>query len=124
MTESQRVSSIKAGLQTIWADAIKNAFEVSSPNMLVLMNLSSSTLERRRKSAQPLDLVASERLDRIASVALMAEGVFEDQEAAARWMSSSNVALGGDAPVMLCETELGARQVRRVLNALEWGGVV
>ncbi len=89
-----------------------------------LLNLSLSTYERRKKDEKPLDSVASERLDRLASVAILAEEVFEDKEEAAQWLAAPNEALGGNSPVMLCETEIGAKQVRRVLNALEWGGVV
>ena len=55
---------------------------------------------------------------------MLAEDVFEDKEAASTWMSTPNDSLGGVTPLSLCETELGARQVRRVLNAIEWGGAV
>ncbi|WP_338010181.1 MbcA/ParS/Xre antitoxin family protein [Pseudomonas sp. GM21] len=41
---------------------------------------------------------------------------------ATHWMSTPNKAFGGTAPIMLCETEIGAKQVRRVLQSLEWGG--
>ena len=37
-------------------------------------------------------------------------------------MSKPNKSLGTSAPIMLCETEIGAKQVHRVLQALEWGG--
>lgn len=72
--------------------------------------------------SKKLDSVASERLDRIAAVYALGEDVFESREAAAQWMSKPNKALGGDTPIMLCATEIGAKQVRRVLQALEWGG--
>ena len=68
--------------------------------------------------------MASERLDRIAEITHQAVAVFESEEQAVAWMSRPNDALGVMTPVMLCQTEIGARQVRRVLAALEWGGVV
>jgi hypothetical protein len=61
--------------------------------------------------------------DRIASVCHLAEEVFESKESAASWMSRPNKTLGGSTPIILCETEIGAKQVRRVLQALESGGV-
>jgi len=61
-------------------------------------------------------------LDRIATVSQVAEAIFETPVTAANWMSAPNKALGGTAPIMLCETEIGAKQVRRILQALEWGG--
>ncbi|TAL90222.1 MAG: DUF2384 domain-containing protein [Candidimonas sp.] len=54
----------------------------------------------------------------------LAEAVFESRGVALRWMTSPNETLGDIAPAMLCRTAVGARQVRRVLNSLEWGGVV
>lgn len=75
------------------------------------------------RNIQALDSVASERMDRIASVSHQAEKVFEDRNAAAQWMSRPNQALDGKKPILLCETEIGAKQVRRVLHALEAGGV-
>lgn len=33
-----------------------------------------------------------------------------------------NKGLSGIAPIMLCETEIGAKEVRCVLLRLEWGG--
>ncbi|CAM5286868.1 Antitoxin OS=Stutzerimonas stutzeri OX=316 GN=UIB01_09545 PE=4 SV=1 [Stutzerimonas stutzeri] len=55
---------------------------------------------------------------------MLAEDVFEDKEAAIVWMSTPNDALGGVTPLSLCGTELGARQLRRVLHAIEWGSAV
>ncbi|MEE8876043.1 MbcA/ParS/Xre antitoxin family protein [Pseudomonas helleri] len=50
--------------------------------------------------------------------------VFESRETVAIWIPVPNAACGHSAPVLLCVTEIGAQQVSRVLNALEWGGVV
>lgn len=123
MSESERIKSIKAGFSVDVADAAKQTFQMTSQGLGELLNLSVATYERRRRDSKPLDTVASERLDRIATVALLAEEVFEGKQAASEWMSSPNTALGGSIPVMHCETEIGAQQVRRILHALEWGGV-
>ena len=61
----------------------------------------------------------SERLHRVAAVLCLAEEVFESSQAAAQWMEQPNKALGGRTPTMLCETETGAIQVRRILQALQ-----
>lgn len=123
MSELQRIASIKDGFSADVADSVKQAFQMTNQSMATLLNVSVATYERRLRDAKPLDAAASERLDRIAAVAMLAEGVFEDEKAAARWMSAPNAALGGKSPVMHCETAIGAQQVRRILNALEWGGV-
>lgn len=123
MSESDRIKKIKAGFSVDVADAAKQTFQMTSPRLAELLNLSVATYERRRRDSKPLDAAASERLDRIATVALLAEEMFENKQAASEWMSSSHPALAGSTPVMHCETAIGAQQVRRILHALEWGGV-
>lgn len=61
---------------------------------------------------------------RIEVVNKLALTVFESEKIALEWMATPNEALGGNTPLMQCKSEVGARQVRRVLNALEYGGVV
>lgn len=122
LKDSERLEQIKEGFPAGLVPAFRLTFNLQERNVEILMNASISTLERRRREHKKLDSVASERLDRIAAVWALAEDVFESREAAAQWMSKPNKALGSDAPIMLCETEIGAKQVRRVLQALEWGG--
>lgn len=124
LKESERLLQIKEGFSAYLVQAIRVTFDLQERSLATLLNASISTLERRMREQKPLDSVASERLDRIAAVAHLAEEVFESREAAAQWMSKPNKALGGSTPIMLCETEIGAKQVRRVLQALEWGGAV
>lgn len=123
MSESDRIKRIKAGFSIDVADAAKQTFRMTTQGLGQLLNVSVATYERRRRDSRPLDAAASERLDRIAEVALLAEEVFEDKQAASEWMSSPNKALAGGTPVMHCDTAIGAQQVRRILHALEWGGV-
>lgn len=122
-TEGQRIEVIREGLDSAWLVAISKTFRLTRPALSSIVHLSASTLDRRLKDRSQLDSIASERLDRIAQVAVLAESVFEDEQVAADWMAANNDALGGKTPLSLCDTELGARQVRRVLHAIEWGGV-
>jgi len=122
LKDSERLRQIKEGFSAHLFQAVQVTFDLQERSLETLLNASISTLERRRREQKPLDPVASERLDRIATVSNLAEEVFESREAAANWMSKPNKALDGSTPIMLCETEIGAKQVRRVLQALEWGG--
>lgn len=122
LTEFERLLQIKTGLPADLAPALRSAFGLHERDLGTLLSASISTLERLRREHRNLDPVASERLDRIATVSHLAEKIFETQASATRWMSAPNKALGGLAPIMLCETEIGAKQVRRVLQALMSGG--
>ncbi|VVN46301.1 antitoxin Xre/MbcA/ParS toxin-binding domain-containing protein [Pseudomonas fluorescens] len=123
LKDSDRLRQIEEGLSAYLLQAVRETFDLQERSLKTLFNVSISNLERCGREKKPLDPVASERLDRIAAVSHLVGVVFESREAAARWMSRSNEALGGGPPIMLCKTESGANQVRRVLQALEWGGV-
>ncbi|MHC8381903.1 type II RES/Xre toxin-antitoxin system antitoxin [Pseudomonas sp. LB3P14] len=122
LTDSERLQQIKVGFPADLIQALRLAFDLQDRHLETLLHASISTLERRRREQKNLDPVASERLDRVASVSHLTEGVFDNPVRAVQWMSMPNKALGGIAPIMLCETEIGAKQVRRILQTLEWGG--
>jgi len=120
--ESERLQQIKIGVSPELVDAMRATFGLSDTHLATLLNMSLSTLKRRKLQPNTLDSVASERLDRIALIGQLALEVFESREAATHWMSVPNRSLGHSIPLVLCSTGLGAIQVRRVLHALEWGG--
>lgn len=122
-SEQERIAKISLGYPADYLVTIRAALALTASLAEQLFNVSQSTLLRRLKDRQRLSPVTSERLDRLASVANLAHEVFEDRDRALSWLSSPNLALGNQPPIMLCETEIGANQVRRVLHALEWGGV-
>lgn len=122
-SEQERIARISQGYPANHLVTIRSALTLTASLAEQLFSVSQSTLLRRLKGRQRLSSVTSERLDRLASVANLAHEVFEDRDRALSWLSTPNVALGNQQPVMLCETEIGANQVRRILHALEWGGV-
>ena len=124
LTDAERLQQIRVGYPADLIQVLRLAFDLHDRQLETLLNASMSTLERRRRVQKNLDPVASERLDRIATLSHVAEAIFETRVSAAHWMSTPNKALGGTAPIMLCETEIGTKQVCRVLQALEWGGSV
>lgn len=121
--ETERLAYMRTGFPPGWVKAVRNAFHLSNSQLEALLSSSVSTLERRQRQHRPLDLVGSERLDRVAALAVRAAEVLDDQHAAQRWMMSPNRALDDQIPIALCMTEIGGAQANRVLAALEHGGV-
>lgn len=119
-----RIRHLQSGLNPAVSQSLRETFGLTKLGLEVLLDISSSTLERRKKAGKPLDLTTSEKLDRIAEVSHLAHAVFDDRAKAVEWMKKSNASLGDEAPIMLCRTELGAKQVRRVLHAMDWSGAV
>jgi putative toxin-antitoxin system antitoxin component (TIGR02293 family) len=56
-----------------------------------------------------------------ARVAARVAEVLGSEEKASRWLMTPNRALGGEPPIALLETDLGARQVEDVLGRIEHG---
>jgi len=77
-----------------------------------------ATLHRRKGR---LSLEESERLERMARVTAFAEQVWEDEDLAREFLNGAQPQLGGQTPLDLLRTELGARQVEELLMKLEYG---
>lgn len=122
LKDSERLMQIKKGFAADLFQTVRIAFDLQERSFATLFNVSVSKLRRYRREQKPLDSIASERLDRIFSVGHLAQEVFGSREAAGNWLSKPIKSLGTNVPIMLCETEIGAKQVRRVLQSLAWGG--
>lgn len=65
----------------------------------------------------------SSEKERISIIMAEAERVLGDAEKAKRWLNQKNLALGSTPTAMLV-TEAGTNEVRKVLNAIAYGGIV
>jgi putative toxin-antitoxin system antitoxin component (TIGR02293 family) len=75
----------------------------------------------RRKERHSFSPEESDRLYRLARVTLMAIQVLGTQEKAKQWLERPNRALGGETPLHLLDTDIGARQVEAVLGRIDYG---
>jgi putative toxin-antitoxin system antitoxin component (TIGR02293 family) len=79
------------------------------------------TLARRKEQGR-LRSDESDRLLRAARLLALAFQLFEGDAAAARgWLTSPQVALGGETPFEFAVTEFGAREVEALIGRLEHG---
>jgi putative toxin-antitoxin system antitoxin component (TIGR02293 family) len=77
-----------------------------------------ATWKRRNKR---LSVDESERTERLARVLAAAEYVWDDREQAREWMGKPHPELGGQRPLDVARTELGARRVENLLEKLFFG---
>jgi putative toxin-antitoxin system antitoxin component (TIGR02293 family) len=77
-----------------------------------------STLQRREEEGR-LRPAESERLERIARLATLAEQVWESAEEAQRFLISPHPQLENQSPIDLAATDLGTRRVENLLWKLE-----
>jgi putative toxin-antitoxin system antitoxin component (TIGR02293 family) len=73
---------------------------------------------------RPLNQVETERLVRLADITRLAVTAFGDSTAATKWLLAPNIALAGESPLAMAATDIGAREVRRVISAVTYGGAL
>jgi len=83
LNESERLLQIKAGFSAELFHVVRIAFDLQERSLEQLLYSSISTLKRCGCEQKPLNAIASERLDRVAVVCLLAEKVFENRITAA-----------------------------------------
>ncbi len=79
------------------------------------------TLDRRKRAGR-LEPEESDRAIRLSRVFGAVLTLFEgDEEAARAWLKRRQVALGNERPIDFVRTEVGAREVERLIGRLEHG---
>jgi putative toxin-antitoxin system antitoxin component (TIGR02293 family) len=118
-TEGDFIALVREGLPFASFRSATAALEFSLEDVEDTLHLSSRTLQRR--AAGRLSPVESERVLRLLRVVARAERVLGTRRIALDWLSAPNRALGGERPVRLLDTDLGADQVLQVLGRIEFG---
>lgn len=111
---------IKGGLSYHAFDKLRERLHLSLPEAAAVLNVPLRTLARRRIEKK-LAADESDRLYRLTRVAAHAISVLGTEEKAAAWLRRANRALGGESPLQVLDTDIGARQVEDVLGRLEHG---
>jgi putative toxin-antitoxin system antitoxin component (TIGR02293 family) len=124
LDEQQRLAAIEKGWSSNWLTALRQHLHLKPSELEPLLALSEATMARRAREQAALDLVASERLDRLMEVVSLAYGVFEQPVSTEAWLKAPHPLLQQASPLQHCRTAIGAGQVRRLLQALEQGAPV
>ena len=118
-----RIKLVRTGVQANVLVFASEYFEMPRAQFVKIMGMSPATAERKIKSRSLLGPIESERLERLAIIETQAEQVCGDAQKAKNWLTQKNLALG-DTPLSMLDTETGAREVRKVLGSIAYGGVV
>ena len=94
---------------------------LSAAELTALLQIPKRTLTRRRQTGK-FAPDESERLLRLSRVLDAAIELFEGKHpAAVEWLQSPNRALGGEVPIKMARTEIGALEVENLIGRLEYG---
>jgi putative toxin-antitoxin system antitoxin component (TIGR02293 family) len=85
------------------------------------IGISRTTLAQRKRAAR-LGFLDSERAVRLGAVIALGRVALGSTRAVGKWLFKANAALGGETPIRLLQTDVGARQVEAVLGRTLRGG--
>lgn len=94
------------------------------PQEVVLkqIGISKATYARKRKTpSSKLEPTVSDRIFRIAYMYARAETIFGDYSISKEWMHRANRSLKNRMPFELLDTEVGSKEVERLLTQIEYG---
>lgn len=117
-----QISEIRKGAPASNLVGAAEALRLPRERVYELVGLSASTAKRKLAKGEALDPMSTERLTRLGAIAKLAEDTFDSPLLASEWLQTVNVGLGNVTPLSMLDTEIGCREVSRVLNAIAYGG--
>jgi len=113
------------------AMAVRNRLPLSALKGLTLAGMSNQEIEQfvipqrtrrhRADKKQPLTVDESDRAVRLMRIQTLAEETFGDKDKANRWLRRTLAELGGETPLVIAQTEAGARVIETILGKIAWG---
>lgn len=113
-------SAVRKGLPFSAFETVLREVDLPQKQLSTILGIPTRTIARRKESRQ-LTAAESDRLYRVARVAVHAASVLGDMDKARTWLKRPNRGLGDEVPLSLLDTDIGARQVEDVLVRLEYG---
>lgn len=115
------IHKISQGLSYSSFSRLLKEMSLSQQMLSDVVRIPASTLARRQQSGR-LTPEESDRIARIAKVFSDAVELFEgDKTGARKWLLTPSRALGGETPLEYSQSELGAREVEKLIGRLEHG---
>ena len=119
-TPSRVVEALRAGLPISELRELQGRLDVPMDKLSQILGISKATLHRRKGEGR-LDAFESDRVVRFARLLGRAVEVMESEADARRWLTSPQIGLGGEVPLVYAESEVGAREVEDLLGRIEHG---
>jgi len=117
---AQLDGQVGSGLPKASLGAVARHVYGNSPEAGALMHqvIPAATFHRRGDALKPQE---SERVERLARVIATAEQVWDNEDDARAFLTTGHAMLGGERPIVVALTELGARRVETLLWSLFHG---
>ncbi len=120
-SETDLHAMTREGLPVGALAVLAHGLAVEQKKLAKVVGISDRTLSRRLSSKSRLSLSESDRTMRVARVFAKAVDTFGTTEEASRWLQEPNLALAGDVPLDLLETDAGSKSVEVILLRIDYG---
>jgi|ERR1051325_4911926 putative toxin-antitoxin system antitoxin component (TIGR02293 family) len=115
------VQHVERGLDFSVVESLQSEMHLATKEMASLLDIKLRTLLRRKDTGRLLP-AESDRVLRTSRLFAGATDLFEgNRDDARRWLMSPQRALGGAVPLEIARTEVGAREVEKIIGRLEQG---
>jgi putative toxin-antitoxin system antitoxin component (TIGR02293 family) len=119
-TAPRLIEFLQAGLPIAELNDLQTSLNVPIDQLAPMLGLSKATLHRRKAEGK-LAPAESDRVVRFARLMGQAIEALGSEEAARQWLTAPQFGLGGSIPLDFAETEVGAREVEKLLGRIEHG---
>ena len=119
-TASGLIAAVREGLPFVVFVNLQHVLDIPAAPLADLLGMPLRTLNRRKHEGQ-FKPEESDRLLRVARVLSRTFDLFEDRAAAILWLKTPEVPLDDVTPLSLLDTEVGAKEVLRLLGQLAHG---
>jgi putative toxin-antitoxin system antitoxin component (TIGR02293 family) len=100
---------------------IASIYELDNRQKESLFGVPARTQARYKRDDHVLGPLVVDRLERFKRITQQAIDLFEDEQAAKTWLSTSKVGLNNQTPLEAMATDAGAKQVEQMLYRAEYG---
>lgn len=120
-TETDLRVVTREGLPVATLPKLAEKLGIDRKALAKIVGISERTLSRRLASKTKLTLEESDRIMRLARVLAHAMDTFGEADKASRWLQRPNLALGGERPLDLLDTDGGRNEVETILGRIDYG---
>jgi putative toxin-antitoxin system antitoxin component (TIGR02293 family) len=120
-SELELATVIRKGLPTRSVESVAKRLDMTSLATVISIGLVQRTWARRVQGKDGLTPGESEKVVRLARVVARATKVFGDQKKARDWLLHASRALGGETPLSMLDTDIGANAALQELGRIDHG---
>lgn len=115
------LEQVRRGLPVRALDHLAQLLRVDRAELARVLGVSLRTLQRKAGENERLSPAASDRLARVRRILDLAADALGEQAKAAHWLTSRSMALGGEVPLQMLDTDMGTQRVQQELHQIEFG---